>query len=857
MGKKRTVASGGARRSQAEAHEIDDLERRIQELDAVAESNDGSGEAGTKIIWNFDNLPISQHSLDGLRAAKYTRLTAIQRAALPHTLAGKDVLGAAKTGSGKTLAFLIPVVEKLFRLKWSRLDGLGALIISPTRELAMQIFDELRKVGARHDLSAGLLIGGKNVKEERERINAMNILVCTPGRLLQHMDETPGFDASALQLLVLDEADRILDMGFSASVNAILENLPRRRQTMLFSATQTKSVKDLARLSLRDPTYIAVHAEAVAPTPVKLQQAYVVCELQDKHNVLWAFMKAHLKAKMLVFLTTGKQVKFALEAFRRLRPGVVLRALHGKMKQMKRMAVYYDFCQAKGGCVLFATDIAARGLDFPTVDWVLQVDCPEDVASYIHRVGRTARYTSGGKSLMMLLPSEKEAMLKQLEGAKVPLKPLKINPKMTQPVSPALQALLSKNNELKELAQRALVAYVRSVFLQPNKAVFDASALPAAEYALSLGLTSVPKLRFLKRHGPQKGAAASGIQKHASQSAGKEVGVEPAAGQQAGSLSAAALGEAESDSEGISKAETSSDQSPGQKGLRGLHAAGRGSKRSRTGVDDEQDDIGGGPSVAAAGLGSEQGVAAAEEDDFLVVKRRDIYDAAPPEPAAVAPGTEPLKQQKKKQKLRISKASASGSRVVFDEDGHAQDPLAQLSLPEETGRDADLTAAERFDIAREGMRARDAADRVVQREARRQKKAARKERSRARAAAEAGAAAGPQLARPDDASSEEEYGSDGRAMEGASSSSDAEDARLQAVPQQQQQQQQRPRPPARPEVAHMGMQTHPEAVLGHEHRQLLGLNVVEASAMHPSLTIAEQERLAMQLLSQRELHLSN
>ena len=141
MGKKRTVASGGARRSQAEAHEIDDLERRIQELDAVAESNDGSGEAGalltvfegsssspvlhmripqatrllagTKIIWNFDNLPISQHSLDGLRAAKYTRLTAIQRAALPHTLAGKDVLGAAKTGSGKTLAFLIPVLPLL------------------------------------------------------------------------------------------------------------------------------------------------------------------------------------------------------------------------------------------------------------------------------------------------------------------------------------------------------------------------------------------------------------------------------------------------------------------------------------------------------------------------------------------------------------------------------------------------------------------------------------------------------------------------------------------------------------------------------------------------------------------------
>ena len=162
---------------------------------------------------------------------------------------------------------------------------------------------------------------------------------------------------------------------------------------------------------------------------------------------------------------------------------------------------------------------------------------------------------------------------------------------------------------MQELAQRALVAYVRSVFLQPNKAVFDASALPAAEYALSLGLTSVPKLRFLKQHGPQKGAAANGAQKSESQlrqgstagvdsqKAGKEAGAERAAGQQAGSLSAAELDESESESEGSSEADTSSDQDLGQKGLLGLHDAGRGLKRSRTGVDDEED-VAGGKSLA-------------------------------------------------------------------------------------------------------------------------------------------------------------------------------------------------------------------------------------------------------------------
>jgi len=129
----------------------------------------------------FDDLPLSQATKDSLRDAKYITMTAIQRAAIPHALCSRDILGAAKTGSGKTLAFLIPLVERLYRLQWSKLDGLGALIISPTRELALQIFEELRKVGKKHDLSAGLLIGGKNVEEEKDRVNGMNILVCTPG----------------------------------------------------------------------------------------------------------------------------------------------------------------------------------------------------------------------------------------------------------------------------------------------------------------------------------------------------------------------------------------------------------------------------------------------------------------------------------------------------------------------------------------------------------------------------------------------------------------------------------------------------------------------------------------------------
>ena len=158
------------------------------------------------------------------------------------------------------------LLESLYRSRWGRLDGLGALILAPTRELALQIFGVLRKAGARHDFSAGALVGGRDAAAEAAVIGSLNILVATPGRLLQHMDEAPGWDASGLRVLVLDEADRTLDLGFAATVDAILAGLPRPRQTLLFSATQTARVADLARLSLADPEYVAVHAASSAPT---------------------------------------------------------------------------------------------------------------------------------------------------------------------------------------------------------------------------------------------------------------------------------------------------------------------------------------------------------------------------------------------------------------------------------------------------------------------------------------------------------------------------------------------------------------------------------------------------------------
>ncbi|XP_072294459.1 probable ATP-dependent RNA helicase DDX10 [Eucyclogobius newberryi] len=455
-------------------------------------------EINSKEAVKFSDFPLSKKTLLGLQEAQYRQPTEIQRQTIGFALRGKDVLGAAKTGSGKTLAFLIPVLECLYRQQWSSVDGLGALIISPTRELAYQTFEVLRKIGKNHEFSAGLVIGGKDLQSEMERIHQTNIVICTPGRLLQHMDETATFHASDLHMLVLDEADRILDMGFADTLNAIVENLPKSRQTLLFSATQTKSVKDLARLSLKDPEYVWVHEKAKFSTPATLEQSYVVCELHQKVDMLFSFIRSHLKKKVIVFFACCKEVQYFFRAFCRLRPGIPVLSLHGKQQQMKRVEVYNDFVR-KQNAVLFATDIAARGLDFPAVNWVLQMDCPEDADTYIHRVGRTARYKEGGEALLLLLPSEEERMVQMLQDKKVPITKIQVNPEKLQSVGQKLEAFLAQETAMKERAQRCFVSYLRSVYLMKNKHVFDVNKLQLHEYAQSLGLAVAPRVRFLNK----------------------------------------------------------------------------------------------------------------------------------------------------------------------------------------------------------------------------------------------------------------------------------------------------------------------------------------------------------------------
>ncbi|EXJ55257.1 hypothetical protein A1O7_08183 [Cladophialophora yegresii CBS 114405] len=471
-----------------EEEDIDTLSQRVADLDPKSSAPPE----------NFVEVPLSQATQDGLSASHFKTLTTIQSRTIPLALQGADILGAAKTGSGKTLAFLLPVLENLYRKRWTDYDGVGALILSPTRELAIQIFEVLRKVGRNHMFSAGLVIGGKSLQEERERLGRMNILVATPGRMLQHMDQTSELDIGNLQMLVLDEADRIMDMGFSQTIDALIEHLPRERQTLMFSATQTKKVSDLARLSLKEPEFVSVHEAADSATPSTLQQNYVVTPLPDKLDTLWSFIRANVKKKILVFLSSGKQVRFVYESFRHLQPGIPLLHLHGRQKQTARLDITTKYSNSKYAC-LFSTDVAARGLDFPAVDWVVQVDCPEDADTYIHRVGRTARFEHEGRAILFVDPSEEAGMLNALEKKKVFLEKINVRQKkMQQSISNQLQNMCFKDPELKYLGQKAFVSYVRSVHVQKDKETFNVKKLDLEGFAASLGLPGAPRVKFVK-----------------------------------------------------------------------------------------------------------------------------------------------------------------------------------------------------------------------------------------------------------------------------------------------------------------------------------------------------------------------
>ena len=399
----------------------------------------------------FADLKLSDKTMKAIEDMKFTEMTEIQKRGIPPLLAGRDVLGAAKTGSGKTLAFLIPAVEMLSALRFKPRNGTGVIVVSPTRELALQIFGVARELMAHHSQTYGIVIGGANRRAEAEKLTkGVNLLIATPGRLLDHLQNTQGFVFKNVKALVIDEADRILEVGFEDEMRQIVKVLPKdERQTMLFSATQTTKVEDLARISLRPgPLYINVDHKKEHSTVAGLEQGYVICDSDKRFLLLFSFLKRNLKKKIIVFFSSCNCVKYHAELLNYIDLPVL--DLHGKQKQQKRTNTFFEFCNAKQG-TLICTDVAARGLDIPAVDWIVQFDPPDDPRDYIHRVGRTARGANGkGRSLMFLQPSE-VGFLIQLKEARVPVVEFEFPAKKIVNVQSQLEKLIGQNYYLNKV----------------------------------------------------------------------------------------------------------------------------------------------------------------------------------------------------------------------------------------------------------------------------------------------------------------------------------------------------------------------------------------------------------------------
>ncbi|ESL09118.1 ATP-dependent RNA helicase [Trypanosoma rangeli SC58] len=491
-------------RSRLSRAEVLELRKRLEGLRASLEATEtGDHTAGQQTearepheYTHFNQLPLSQRTQLGLERGGYKRMTPIQSDSLHLALAGYDVLGAAKTGSGKTLCFIVPVLERLFVEQWDAELGVGALVLSPTRELALQIFKVLQLVGYKHTLSAALLTGGRDVEEERKRLAAISIIVGTPGRVLHHLEDDANLVTDNMQLFVMDEADRLLDMGFRDAICGILRHLPTARQTLLFSATQTTDVQMLAQMSLRNQRYVTSHAITAAPTPATLCQNFIVLELHRKLDALLMFLKRHPNDKTVVFVSTCNQVRYMYLAFSKIlkKMRIPSMCLTSKMKQFRREEVFLTFCRCKAA-VLFCTDIAARGLDFPLVHWAVQYDCPDSAQTYIHRAGRTARAGARGVSLLFLTPQE-TPMLSFLAHKHIPLREIAIRPGLLHESKEIFVALVVQG--LKYEAQKAFIAYLRSIYFAANKHVFDVSAIDLGAFAHSLGLLKVPNMAELQ-----------------------------------------------------------------------------------------------------------------------------------------------------------------------------------------------------------------------------------------------------------------------------------------------------------------------------------------------------------------------
>mmetsp|Transcript_40710 Transcript_40710/g.69514 ORF Transcript_40710/g.69514 Transcript_40710/m.69514 type:complete len:541 (+) Transcript_40710:157-1779(+) len=383
------------------------------------DDNDDGEEDGILTKTPFSSLPgLHPSLLSSIASLKWTTASRIQADSIPPALEGRDVIGLAETGSGKTGAFSIPVLNYLLE-KPQR--AVFAVILAPTRELAFQIHEVIVALGRGMGATSVCVVGGVDMASQAIALaRNPHIVVATPGRLLDHLQNTKGFHLRQIKYLVLDEADRMLSMDFEREIHEILEVIPdheKGRRTMLFSATMTSKVDKLQRASLVNP--IRVEVSTKFQTPKKLLQSYLFIPAKYKDCYLTYLINEHAGQSVLVFGATCNNVQRLALMLRNL--GFPAICLHGQMSQPKRLGALTKF-KSGGRDILICTDVASRGLDIPSVDVVINFDLPGHGKDYIHRVGRTARAGRSGKAIAMVTQYDVEVYqrLEHLLGQRLP-----------------------------------------------------------------------------------------------------------------------------------------------------------------------------------------------------------------------------------------------------------------------------------------------------------------------------------------------------------------------------------------------------------------------------------------------------
>ncbi|KAI0409029.1 DEAD-domain-containing protein [Xylaria palmicola] len=340
----------------------------------------------------FKELGIVDSICDACASLKYTHATPIQEKAIPEALSGRDIIGLAETGSGKTAAFVLPILQSLLE----RPSPLYALILAPTRELAQQIGQQVDALGSTISVRSCTIVGGLDMVAQGIALGKKpHVVVATPGRLLDHLEKTKGFKLNSLKYLVIDEADRLLDMDFGPVLDKLLKFIPRERRTFLFSATMSSKVESLQRASLRDPVRVSVSSSKYQ-TVSTLKQLFIPHAFKDVYLIY--LLNEFAGRSTIIFTRTVYEAQRLSILIRQL--GFKGIPLHGQLSQAARLGALNKF-KSNSRDIMCCTDVAARGLDIPSVDLVLNYDLPGDSKTYIHRVGRTARAGKSGQAISL------------------------------------------------------------------------------------------------------------------------------------------------------------------------------------------------------------------------------------------------------------------------------------------------------------------------------------------------------------------------------------------------------------------------------------------------------------------------